>query len=432
VTGLQSDVVQRHVVHVPVVGPVEVPVRQLLESTQKPQPLRPVQASHVVDEAHGSVVVRDVHVPASHDRPAQQSATVVQLCELVRHEQRPPVHSIEPQQSALPVHVPAASAQQMLVVGLARQLRPVQHIDTPVHGVVVVPHIVPAGRMHAPLRHSSPVLQGVPVVQHARPSVPHVGATHALAAHAPAHTVPHAPQLRESVVRSTHVPLQQVVPVAVHAVPVVQHVPPSAPHVVIDVWHVPASHTSPALHAVPPQQGSRAPPHAGAVTHEPPVHTSPDAHAMPMQHASPEWPQPAAGAQRPPPHTRPASHESALQQGCPLPPQAPTGTQAAASHTSPVVHAPPEQHGWPERPHDAAPAHVPPEHASPAVHVVPSQQGSRSAPHGGRAAASVAGRPASTPPPPASLPGVVPPTSPLAQPLARTSSEARIEPTCRK
>lgn len=231
-TGAQSDVVQRHVVHEPVVGPVEVPLRQLLVSTQKPQPARPVHASHVVDDAHGSVVVRDVHTPASHESPAQQSAVVVQLCELVRHVQRPPEQSIDPQQSALPVHVPDASAQQIRVVGLSRQLSPVQHVVALAHIVWAVPHVVPTGRWHVPLLHSRPVPQVAPAVQHTRPSVPHVGATHDPARHVPAQTIPQVPQLRESVLRSTHVVPQHVEPAAVHAVPVVQHVPPSEPQVV--------------------------------------------------------------------------------------------------------------------------------------------------------------------------------------------------------
>lgn len=199
VTGVQSDTVQRHVVHVPVVGPELVPVRHPPELTQKPQPARPVHASHVVDDAHGSTVVREVQVPASHERPAQQSELVVQLCELVRQVQRPPEQSIEPQQSALPVHVPDASAQQMRVVGLSRQLSPVQHVVALAHAVCAVPHVVPPGRTHVPLRHSRPVPHVAPAVQHTSPSDPQVGATHAPARQLPAQTVPHIPQLRESV-----------------------------------------------------------------------------------------------------------------------------------------------------------------------------------------------------------------------------------------
>jgi hypothetical protein len=84
--------------HVPVEGPVPVPVWHLLVDLHQPQSDWPVQASQVADDAQGSAAVV-AHAPLWQVRPEQQSAVVVQLCVPVRHLHEVPSHSIQPQQS---------------------------------------------------------------------------------------------------------------------------------------------------------------------------------------------------------------------------------------------------------------------------------------------------------------------------------------------
>jgi hypothetical protein len=255
--------VQAQPVHDPVVGPEAVPVRQLLDDAHQPQPERGVHAPQLVELVHGSVIVEVMQTPPLQARPEQQSASVRHVCEPVRHAQRPPEQSIQPQHCALEVHVAVDSAQQtMPPETVFRQLKPEQHDDIPVHDVVAPPHIMLGGRL-VPLMHVSPAAQGEPVVQHGVPSAPvHVGVVHELPTHDPImQTVPHAPQFRPSVRVSTHEPLQHVRPLPVHESPE-QHDCPAPPHVPIVVTHVPAVHVSPMSHVVPSQHGCVAPPHA--------------------------------------------------------------------------------------------------------------------------------------------------------------------------
>jgi hypothetical protein len=67
----------------PLDGPKNVPERQSSVLSHQPHPLVPVQALQMVSEAQRSRAV--VHVPPSQARPAQQSASVTQVCEPVRH-----------------------------------------------------------------------------------------------------------------------------------------------------------------------------------------------------------------------------------------------------------------------------------------------------------------------------------------------------------
>jgi hypothetical protein len=64
-------------------GPKNVPAMQVSVASQKPQPLVVVQSPQVVIDAQRSRSV--VHTPPSHARPAQQSASVVHVCDPVRH-----------------------------------------------------------------------------------------------------------------------------------------------------------------------------------------------------------------------------------------------------------------------------------------------------------------------------------------------------------
>jgi hypothetical protein len=57
-----DELTQSQSPHDPLVGPVEEPLRQLLELAHQPQPERIAHAEHVVEDAHMSVVV----VPPPH------------------------------------------------------------------------------------------------------------------------------------------------------------------------------------------------------------------------------------------------------------------------------------------------------------------------------------------------------------------------------
>lgn len=162
---VQLDEYQAHDPHVPLVGPDAVPCLHELVEPHQPQLARVVQSPHAVESAHGSVVAA-VQTPIVHESPEQQSADVVQVCEPVRHAQRPPVQSIWPQHSAELVHVWLTSPQHRVEVGLARQLSPLQQPDAAVQVPAAAVHMLVAGRRQVPLAHSRPVAQRSPVVQH--------------------------------------------------------------------------------------------------------------------------------------------------------------------------------------------------------------------------------------------------------------------------
>jgi hypothetical protein len=358
--GMQLARVQFQSAHAPAAGPVEVPVMQVPVLSQKPQLERDVQVSQVVDEAHASAlshakmnqsqssqepvdgpkkepavqvsvvsqkpqplvvvqspqVVSDaqrsrsvVQVPSSHARPAQQSESVVHVCDPVRHWQRPLAHNIEPQQSALVVQVLDASEQQMRAVGLSRQLKPVQHSVSAAHVERAAPQAGIARQV--PLVHVSPPPHDGPVVQHGSSVPPHAVSQVPRVQPAP-QVVPQLPQFRVSLSVSTQVPVQHARS-PVHAAPLAQHSSPSPPHASGRVSHTPAVQRRPSLHALPAQQGCRAPPHASAVSHVPSVHARPDV------------------------------HESISQHGWRSPPQASAVVHISRSHTSPARHEPPEQ-----------------------------------------------------------------------------------------
>jgi hypothetical protein len=105
------------------------------------------------------------------------------------------------------------------VSGLSRQARLAQHSLTAEQAVCAALHEV--GVLQVPLWQLRPDLHGVPEVQHGWLLAPHVGVEQVPLAHVPVHGWLHEPQLRASVLVSTHELLQQVP--AVHAVPVVQH-----------------------------------------------------------------------------------------------------------------------------------------------------------------------------------------------------------------
>lgn len=353
--------------------------------------------SHVVDVAHVSVVPV-VQTPASQESPEQQSALVTHVCEAVRHAHVPPEHSIQPQHSELDVHVRPGSEQHSVEVGLARQLRPVQHDAAVVHAVPAVVHIAVV-RPHMPPMQLSPPPHAVPVVQHGCPSPPHVGIAHAPRVHAPVHRLPHIPQLRASVDVSMQEPEQHMVPVPVHAVPVVQHASPVPPQRVIVMLHVPPEHESPASQRVPPQHGCRAPPHAAAVSQSiPGPHVSPAAQSPPSQHGCRDAPHAAVAAHTARSHTSPAAHANPSQHVSRSWPHVASAAHMPVRQTSPVEHASPAQHGCPSRPHAATLVHVPDEHVRPGSQRLPMQQASRLPPQpAGVAASRMTGPPASIP-----------------------------------
>lgn len=180
--------------HVPVVGPPKEPDWHASVASHQPQPERPVHVSHSVSPAHGSAPV--VHTPSTQARPEQQSALVTHVCDPVRQAQCPPVQNIQPQHSEEVAQVAPGSAQQMDVVGLARQLRPEQHVEADVHAV---PGSEPPPEQVVP-----------PPVVHVPP------------AHVPVQALPQLPQFLTSVAVLTHVRLQ-------HDSPVLQESPAQHP-----------------------------------------------------------------------------------------------------------------------------------------------------------------------------------------------------------
>lgn len=87
--------------------------------------------------------------------------------------------------------MPPVSTQQLDVVGLSRQLSPVQHADAAAHDVRAAPHDAIA--MHVPLEQVSPVVQGAPVPQQDSPRPPQAGAQ-LLPVHVVLQALSHRPQ----------------------------------------------------------------------------------------------------------------------------------------------------------------------------------------------------------------------------------------------
>jgi hypothetical protein len=163
---LQALPYQAQSPHVPVDGPPIAPVRQVLSLLHHPQLARPVQSPQPVESAQGSAGSVDVHASPVQVSPAQQSAVVVHTPEPDSQAHRPATHDIQPQQSLLDVHVPAASTQHSDVSGLARHDSPPQQSPPAVHAVPTGPQAV-VPRTHWPdALHSSPVRQRSPLEQH--------------------------------------------------------------------------------------------------------------------------------------------------------------------------------------------------------------------------------------------------------------------------
>lgn len=259
-------------------GPLDVPVAHVPVDAHHPHAPISVQSPQLVALAQGSAAsVR--HVPSTQLRPEQQSESAVQVWEPLRHVHRPALQLIEPQQSASPVQVPDDSTQQLVVVGDARQLSPVQQSVPWVHALRAGPQLA-TGR-HVPLSQLRPLRQAAPVSQHASPSPPQIE-SHVPPVQVLAHAMPHPPQLRASVWRLAQVPEQQPRP-ASHTLPE-QQLSPLPPHASATVWQLPSTQLRPSLHAVPPQHAWRAPPHASTTSQTPALQARPDAHAPPEQH----------------------------------------------------------------------------------------------------------------------------------------------------
>lgn len=102
------------------------------------------QLEALVHALAAAVHVAERHVPDWQVRPEQQSAFAAHDCALVRHTQRPLVHSMLPQHSLLSVHSPLASRQQRLVDGEALHERPEQQLDAVVQAFEADVHVVAA------------------------------------------------------------------------------------------------------------------------------------------------------------------------------------------------------------------------------------------------------------------------------------------------
>jgi hypothetical protein len=103
----------------------------------------------------------DWHVPPVHERPAQQSAVLVQLWVLPRQVHARvavPSHRVEPQHWVLVVQVVPTPWQQVRVLGEASQRRPAQHSVASVQ-----PMASPAMRQVVMGRRQVPLWQVVPV-----------------------------------------------------------------------------------------------------------------------------------------------------------------------------------------------------------------------------------------------------------------------------
>lgn len=95
------------------------------------------------------------HVPATHEKPAQQSPPVAQLCPELLHAHRPDWQSICPQHSSDPMHPPPASRQHTGVTGAPRHDSPSQHADAAPHPCCEGRHVAVAVSQR-PDRHRSP------------------------------------------------------------------------------------------------------------------------------------------------------------------------------------------------------------------------------------------------------------------------------------
>lgn len=199
----------------PLLGPSSQPPWQLLLSPHQPHPACDVQSPHaLLAAAHGSVT-GVWHDPSVHARPAQQSPSVAHVCEPVRQVQRPASHNMLPQQSSELVHVPAASEQHTVLVGLARHDSGRQQLASVEHVTCAAPH-VPAVR-HTLAVQSKPRRQRSPEVQQAWLFPPQSAWHWPLMQVVPQGDAVQLPQLRGSVLVSTHAPSQhaprvQVVP----------------------------------------------------------------------------------------------------------------------------------------------------------------------------------------------------------------------------
>jgi len=395
----QEDGYQTQLAQEPSIGPDDDPCAHVLVAGHQPQEASPVQPPQAVAAAHGSLPGVE-HTPDSQVRPEQQSSFAVHVWELVRQPQVPPEQSMDPQQSRLEVQRRPGSLQQMVVDGLARQLRPVQHSEARVHAVWATPQVppdVPPSRgvgpaslvpvpdlRHLPVMHVRPVRHPVSG-QQASSTPPHtIVASHAPATHRPLEqSMPQRPQLRGSVRVSMQAREQHMRPVPVQVSPA-QQVSPEPPQRMVSLTQRPLVHMRPVLHRVPSQQGSRAPPHVGAEPHVPAVQVRPDAHRLLSQQGSRAPPQAAGRAHTLRSQTRPDPQVSPMQQASRSLPQRAGGiSQLLPIQTRPVSQAPPEQQLMPARPHEARAVHVPAEQVSPLSHTVPRQHGCRSAPQVG-------------------------------------------------
>jgi hypothetical protein len=86
----QEPLVQAQSPQVPLLGPMVVPLWQRSVPLHQPQPPRAEHEEQVVEVAQGSVVAgAAAQTPASQLRPEQQSESLRQRCEPVRHAQWP-------------------------------------------------------------------------------------------------------------------------------------------------------------------------------------------------------------------------------------------------------------------------------------------------------------------------------------------------------
>lgn len=317
-----------------------------------------------------------------------------------------------------------ASAQQMVLLGLARQLRPVQHVDAAVQAVRATPHIdIGISRRQVPLVQVRPVRQSVPR-QQASPSLPQVIISHAPPVHAASQRVPQVPQLPGSVDVSTQVPEQQERPLPVQLIPAQQGWP-VAPQAAASVVQEPLMQTRPASQR-PSQHGSRGPPHSGAIAQVPPVQTRPEAHIVPSQHGWRSAPQTAVGLQTPRSQTSPAVHAPPSQHGSRSSPHSAETMQRPIWQTRSPSQAPPVQQGIDSPPQATRAVHVPAEQVRPRSQSDPRQHGSRSAPHSPGVvpeSMNVIGPVSRRVPPSRSVEGSL---SPLAQPEARRTQIAKM------
>ena len=301
-----------------------------------------------------------VHAPLWQVRPDVQSASVLQPPPAALRAQCPLRHESELQQSVSAVHAPASARQQRVSPWSSAQVVPVAQ-----PGVLPVVHGEPGGSGVVPEVHVVP--------EHVRPSQQGFDAEHA---------VPEAPQLR-------HVPPTHESAGLVHApVPVaLQQGCPEPPHtgvLLVAHWWC-ESHAKPGSHAAVPQHAWPMPPQGVAEPQLPEVQLSPALQAVPPQQGSAS-----------PPHAPPDGPASTtlVPPSLPVPPP-PLARHVPLVHVPPALHAVLPQQGWPMAPQepgvppppDMPPPppgmdmeHAPPMHESPVLQAVPPQQVSPLAP----------------------------------------------------